>query len=130
MCGILGKLTFSGRHESAGEFDAALRQLDHRGPDDRVAHHAVAKGDVRVSLGQTRLSILDLSPAGHQPMSSPRTDAVMVYNGEAYNFREVRATLETKGYSFTSECDTEVLLAAYDDRPSGFIEPFRGMFAM
>lgn len=128
MCGILGIVTFQGQHPSPAEFDAAMMQLDHRGPDDRgMAHFNCANG-VRVSLGQTRLSILDLSPAGHQPMISPRTGNAIVFNGEAYNFREVRAGLS--GIQFKSESDTEVLLAAYDQRGEKFIRDFRGMFAM
>lgn len=130
MCGILGKITFEGRHERPEEFERAMAQLHHRGPDDRGAHHAVTPGGASISLGQTRLSILDLSEAGHQPMFSPRTGSVIVFNGEAYNFKEVRADLSKKGHRFVSECDTEVLLAAYDEHGESFIEPFRGMFAI
>jgi asparagine synthase (glutamine-hydrolysing) len=130
MCGILGKITFHGPHESEEVFDRALAHLDHRGPDDRGTFHCTTASGVRVSLGQTRLSILDLSEAGHQPMISPRTRSVIAFNGEAYNFREVREELARRGLTFTSECDTEVLLAAYDERGEAFIEPFRGMFAM
>ncbi len=130
MCGILGILTFRGDHPSERSFDRALAQLDHRGPDDRGAVHDTLPSGGRISLGQTRLSILDLSPKGHQPMISDRTGTVIVFNGEAYNFREVRAGLQTAGVSFHSECDTEVLLAAYDQRQDQFIEPFRGMFAI
>ncbi|HKQ47375.1 MAG TPA: asparagine synthase (glutamine-hydrolyzing) [Phycisphaerae bacterium] len=129
MCGILGKITFTGPHEPPRVFDQALAQIDHRGPDDRGAWHT-SFGDVRMSLGQTRLSILDLSPAGHQPMISPRSGCVVVFNGEIYNFREIRTGLEAKGFRFTTECDTEVILAAYDDDPERFMESFRGMFAI
>lgn len=130
MCGILGVVTFRGEHPSERSFDRALGLLDHRGPDDRGALHETLPSGGRISLGQTRLSILDLSPAGHQPMVSDRTGTVIVFNGEAYNFREVRAGLQAAGLSFHSECDTEVLLAAYDERQERFIEPFRGMFAI
>lgn len=130
MCGILGKITFQGEHESTEVFDHALGQLDHRGPDDQGAHHGVTQDGIRISLGQTRLSILDLSEAGHQPMQSPRSGAWMVYNGEAYNFREVRDSLRKSGLQFHSECDTEVLLAAYDHHGEEFIDPFHGMFAI
>jgi asparagine synthase (glutamine-hydrolysing) len=130
MCGILGKITFQGEHESPEIFERALCQLDHRGPDDRGAHHGVTVDGAQISLGQTRLSILDLSDAGHQPMQSPRSGAWMVYNGEAYNFREVREELRKSGLQFQSECDTEVLLAAYDHIGEEFIEPFHGMFAI
>src|SRR5258706_10317966 len=107
MCGILGKITFQGEHESPELFDGALCQLDHRGPDDRGAQYSVSNGGVRISLGQTRLSILDLSESGHQPMQSPRSGAWMVYNGEAYNFREVREELRRSVLTFRSACDTE-----------------------
>jgi len=130
MCGILGVVTFRGAHPSEQSFDRALGLLDHRGPDDRGALHDSLPSGGRISLGQTRLSILDLSPAGHQPMVSERTGTAIVFNGEAYNFREVRAGLQAAGVSFHSECDTEVLLAAYDQRQDDFIEPFRGMFAI
>ncbi len=130
MCGILGKVTLSGEAEGPDVFDRALRQLDHRGPDDRGAHHLVTPGGAVVSLGQTRLSILDLSDAGHQPMISPRSGAVIVFNGEVYNFREIRARLVAKGMEFTSECDTEVILAAYDEWGDSFVDSLRGMFAI
>ncbi len=130
MCGILGKITFEGSHEPPDVFDRALGRLDHRGPDDRGVHHATAAGSARISLGQTRLSILDLSQAGHQPMVSPRTKSVIVYNGEVYNFHDVRRELQGKGYSFVSECDTETILAAYDERQEQCVEAFRGMFAI
>lgn len=130
MCGILGHVTFSGAHPSPAAFDYALRQLRHRGPDDQGAHRAAGPGEVRVSMGQTRLSILDLSSAGHQPMFSPRSGACVVFNGEVYNFRELRAKLETKGYTFSSQCDTEVVLAAYDEYGEDFSRHFFGMFAI
>jgi asparagine synthase (glutamine-hydrolysing) len=130
MCGILGKITIRGRHESPEEFERAVGLLDHRGPDDRGAVHRVLNADVRVSLGHTRLSILDLSQAGHQPMASPRSDTCIVYNGEVYNHEEIRERLEAKGYVFQSRCDTEVVLAAYDDDPEEFVGECRGMFAI
>ncbi len=130
MCGILGKVTFKGAHEAPPVFDEALRMLRHRGPDDQGAHHGTGPEGCRVSLGQTRLSILDLSSAGHQPMFSPRTGSCVVFNGEIYNFREIRAVLETKGYQFTSQCDTEVVLAAYDEYGEDFAKHFVGMFAI
>jgi len=130
MCGILGKVTFKGEHEPPAVFDAALGHLRHRGPDDQGAHHGTGPEGCRISLGQTRLSILDLSSAGHQPMFSPRTGTCVVFNGEIYNFKEIRAVLETKGYRFTSQCDTEVVLAAYDEYGDDFATHFVGMFAI
>lgn len=130
MCGILGKVTFRGEADDPAVFERALRMLDHRGPDDRGTWHHITPDGVGISLGQTRLSILDLSDAGHQPMTSQRSGAVIVFNGEVYNFREIRTRLEGKGYQFTSECDTEVILAAYDEWGEPFAENFRGMFAI
>ena len=72
MCGILGKITFAGQHEPPEVFDRAVSLLDHRGPDDRGTHHASAGQSAQISMGQTRLRILDLSSAGRQPMFSPR----------------------------------------------------------
>ncbi|MCZ6765327.1 MAG: asparagine synthase (glutamine-hydrolyzing) [bacterium] len=129
MCGILGKITFSGHHESPESFTKALRLLEHRGPDDRGCLHATTAGEVRLTLAHTRLSILDISGAGHQPLISPRTGSTIVYNGEVYNFREIRDGLEKKGYSFSSECDTEVILAAYDAFGETAVQSLRGMFA-
>ncbi len=129
MCGIVGKLTWAGGHEPPEVFDRAVELIAHRGPDDRGAHHETI-GDVRISLGHTRLSILDLSPAGHQPMFSPRTGNCVVFNGEVYNFRELRPDLESAGMRFTTECDTEVVLASYDRYGDRFVDPFRGMFAI
>lgn len=130
MCGILGLITFSGESASLDVFDRALAQLDHRGPDDRGAWHTTTAAGVRVSFGQTRLAILDLSEAGHQPMFSPRSGVAVVFNGEIYNFKEVRAALERKGFSFQTSCDTEVILAAYDAYGDAFVEHLRGMFAI
>lgn len=130
MCGILGNLTFRGSHAPPDAFDRALVQLNHRGPDDHGSWHTTTPGGVGISLGQTRLSILDLSEAGHQPMFSPRSGCAIVFNGEVYNFREIRERLEPLGYSFTSECDTEVILAAYDAWQDRCVEHFRGMFAI
>jgi asparagine synthase (glutamine-hydrolysing) len=130
MCGILGIITLKGNGCTPDRFERALCQLSHRGPDDRGFHEAVTPEGAQIVIGQTRLSILDLSPAGHQPMFSPRTGAAVVYNGEVYNFKEIRATLEPKDYSFKSNSDTEVILANYDDRQDDFVDDLRGIFAI
>ena len=130
MCGILGKITISGAHESPATFDAALSQIGHRGPDDRGVFHMVTQENIQISLGHTRLSILDISVAGHQPMVSQRTGAVIVYNGEVYNFKEIRHQIEQRGLSFTSNCDTEVIIAAYDEYQEEFVHQLNGMFAI
>jgi asparagine synthase (glutamine-hydrolysing) len=82
-----------------------------------------------LGLGHTRLAVLDLSPAGRQPMLDPRTGNRIVYNGEVYNFREIRRTLERQGMPFESGCDTEVLLQAYAVWGPACVRRFRGMFA-
>jgi len=100
--------------------------LAHRGPDDAGI---VELADGRLVLGHRRLSILDLSPLGHQPMSTPDRSLWTVFNGEIYNFREIRAELEQLGHRFRSESDTEMLLAAYRAWGLESVKRFRGMFA-
>ena len=123
MCGILG---WFGRHgpEDAGRFGTALDLLAHRGPDDRGVF--VAPG---VLLGHRRLSILDLSPAGHQPMVDPASGAVIVFNGEIYNHVELRAELEGLGHRFAGHSDTEVLLHALIEWGEGAMSRLNGMWA-
>jgi len=99
--------------------------LHHRGPDDRGVLE-----DRNVSLGMTRLAILDVSHAGHQPMASPDDQIRIVYNGELYNFREERTLLEKLGYTFRSASDTEVVLRMYEHYGDDFLLRMRGMFAL
>jgi asparagine synthase (glutamine-hydrolysing) len=96
-----------------------------RGPD---ASDAWISDDRRVGLGHRRLAIIDLSPGGAQPMR--RGERVLIFNGEIYNFRELRARLETKGRTFTSHSDTEVLLELYDLMGEAMLGELRGMFAL
>ena len=123
MCGING---FTWRDEELiGRMNTALR---HRGPDDEGVYV-----DDRVSLGHTRLSILDLSPAGHQPMRRARRDGKgelwLTYNGEIYNFRDVRTELEALGHTFASQSDSEVIPAAYEAWGADCVQRFNGMWA-
>ena len=126
MCGIAGR--YGQPSESAAELVSGMvRSLEHRGPDD-TGLEVLADG--RVVLGHRRLSILDLSPLGHQPMRAEDGQTWIVFNGEIYNFREIRSELESKGHSFRTESDTEVILVAY--REWGLKEAvirFHGMFA-
>lgn len=122
MCGIAG---YSGTFapELLGEF---RRRLHHRGPDDAGEWHSREAG---IGLAHTRLAILDLSPAGHQPMVSSDGRLHVVYNGEIYNFPELRRELEAQGYAFRSHSDTEVLLALYAREGTDFVAKLNGMFA-
>jgi asparagine synthase (glutamine-hydrolysing) len=126
MCGIVG--IWSNRHNEAirSELDEAVRRLNHRGPDDRGLWY----NDAGVALGFARLSIVDLSPSGHQPMKSADGRYVIVFNGEIYNYAEIRAKLEAKGRQFVSRSDTEVILHAYDEWGAAAVERFIGMFAI
>ncbi len=129
MCGIAGVITkcFSSRQELETNCLKITNTLEHRGPDDCGVWAYEAKG---VALGQRRLSILDLSPLGHQPMVSKDGNFVIVYNGEVYNFKEIRAQLEGHGFKFKGGSDTEVILAAVQFwGVEKAVKKFIGMFA-
>lgn len=125
MCGILG-VCFSDptREASPTSLEAVQDTMRHRGPDDSGVY--VAPG---VALVSRRLAILDLSPRGHMPMSSPDGRYWIVYNGEVYNFRELREYLEGRGYQFRSDTDTEVLLLLYASEGPAMLDRLNGMFA-
>jgi len=106
MCGIFG---FSGSLTPLIEQEG-LAQIAHRGPADFGSYFCA---ESRVALGHRRLSILDRSPQGHQPMASDDSSVVLVFNGEIYNFRELRIELKQKGLYFSGHSDTEVLLKLY-----------------
>jgi len=121
MCGIAG--TWGLRAD--GALEAMVNSLDHRGPDDRGSYR-----DEVVALGMTRLAILDLSPAGHQPMGNQDGTVQIIYNGETYNFLQERLLLERTGHAFHSSSDTEVLLRMYEVYGDAFVQRLRGMFAL
>ena len=130
MCGIFGIVG----HKApvpAEVLEQATRSLAHRGPDDSgtVLLRDDPGEDVEIGLGNRRLAILDLSPLGHQPMHDPESGNWIVYNGEVYNFREVRAKLEREGVRFRSHSDTEVIVKAYASWGEKCLREFRGMFA-
>ncbi len=129
MCGIFGIVARS-KGESGELLGRAVHSLQHRGPDD--AGTAVIEGGAgfgQLGFAHTRLSILDLSPLGHQPMQDPATGNWIVFNGEIYNFRDLRRELESGGAEFRSQSDTEVILAAYRVWGEGCLLRLHGMFA-
>lgn len=126
MCGILGIIN---RKTSKEEAEGCLKRLIHRGPDGGNIWQDGEEEGSRVTLGHRRLSILDLSDAGSQPMVGPMGRYVLVYNGEIYNFLEIRDELIRKGYSFVSDSDSEVLLLAYIEWGSECLNRFNGMWA-
>ncbi len=130
MCGIFGLL---GKRSAETERALSLgtQALAHRGPDDAGIEILPLAGDPGrgIFLGARRLAIQDISPAGHQPMQDPKTGNWLVFNGEIYNFHEVRSELEQLGHRFTSAGDTEVLLRAYSEWGETCLDKLAGMFA-
>src|SRR5690242_3940982 len=129
MCGIFGIVAHRAQ-VPAGVLERATQSLAHRGPDDSgtiLLRDPVSEAEI--GLGNRRLAILDLSPLGHQPMQDPETGSWIVYNGEIYNFRDLRGELQRAGASFVSHSDTEVVLKAYARWGEQCLTRFRGMFA-
>ena len=126
MCGICG--FYSKQNISLQQLTEMNDTLYHRGPDDSGVEIYEGKEGYAVGLAQRRLSILDLSPLGHQPMHSVDGRLSIAYNGEIYNFKELREDL--KGYPFKSNCDTEVILAAFLAWGISCVDRFNGMFAI
>ncbi|KYK28214.1 MAG: asparagine synthase (glutamine-hydrolyzing) [Theionarchaea archaeon] len=119
MCGINGF-----NWEDTQLLKKMNRAIAHRGPDDEGIYT-----DGEVSLGNRRLAIIDLSPAAHQPMHNEDNTVWITYNGEIYNFKEIRNDLERKGHEFMSSSDTEVILHGYEEYEKGILEKLNGMFA-
>jgi asparagine synthase (glutamine-hydrolysing) len=127
MCGITGGW-WSNPDQAVKRVPQALKKIKHRGPDDD-GYQLYPVGGAAVALGHTRLSIIDLSDAGHQPMHSRDGRWAIVFNGEVYNYRELRTELQAKGHSFSSDSDTEVLLAAWSQWGVACLSRLVGMFA-
>jgi asparagine synthase (glutamine-hydrolysing) len=125
MCGIAGFVDFTG-HSTDADLERMVRTLAHRGPDD-VGLEVDHVDRTLVGLGQTRLAIIDLSSAGRQPMTYRHL--TIVFNGEIYNYAEIRAELIALGHHFTSHGDTEALLHAYDEWGTACLSRLIGMFA-
>jgi asparagine synthase (glutamine-hydrolysing) len=127
MCGIAGILTEHGDQINLGTLIQRMQTaLQHRGPDDQGIYIAQSR---QVAIAHTRLSILDLSPAGHQPMSTADGRYWITFNGEIYNFRELRHILIAQGEQFHSQTDTEVILKLYRQYGADCVNHLRGMFA-
>jgi asparagine synthase (glutamine-hydrolysing) len=126
MCGIAGWLLDNPGRGRVADLQRMLDAIRHRGPDDTGTHFSENYG---VALGHNRLSIIDLTPGGHQPMVNHANGQVLTFNGEIYNFRELRSDLEARGYRFRSQSDTEVLLFAFAAWGTECVHHIRGMFA-
>ncbi|MFH1091944.1 MAG: asparagine synthase (glutamine-hydrolyzing) [Pseudomonadota bacterium] len=160
MCGIAGIYHLRGRPIQAAAIKEMTRAMTHRGPDDwgyvcfalkggaladesywveARAHRPMTAaeekeilsgGPYNLALGHTRLAVIDLTEAGHQPMSNRVNGLWLVYNGEIYNFQELRAELRSKGHHFFSRTDTEVILHLYEEHGLDFVHRLNGMFAL
>ncbi|MBJ6609711.1 MAG: asparagine synthase (glutamine-hydrolyzing) [Candidatus Thiothrix moscowensis] len=128
MCGIIGYFTTNAATTPWHRLQAGTSALQHRGPNDQgVEIISIAGG--KLALGHTRLAIIDLSPAGHQPMQSSDGRYSIIFNGEIYNYHELREDLRLQGYAFCSDSDTEVLLACWSCWGEACLPKLRGMFA-
>ena len=128
MCGICGVLSPS--DSLAVDEDTVARmcsRLAHRGPDGEGVWSDPAQG---VALGHRRLSIVDLSEAGAQPMSNETGTVILTYNGEVYNHAELREELEAKGHVYRSHTDSETVVHLYEEEGPGCVERLQGMFAL
>ncbi len=131
MCGIAGVVDFrgSGQNDLVNACSRMKEALAHRGPDDSGVFHW-QDGGMEVGLVHTRLSIIDLSPSGHQPMANEDGSVQVVFNGEIYNYQDLRPVLLQKGHRFISTSDTEVILHLYEERREQVLQDLRGMFAV
>ncbi len=125
MCGLLGIVDYK-KGINTSLFNEMLNSLKHRGPDDEGIE-VFSLDSCSIFLGHRRLSIIDISSNGHQPMLYEHL--AIIYNGEVYNFKDIRQDLILKGYSFDSNSDTEVILKSYHFWGIDCVERFRGMFA-
>lgn len=124
MCGIAGKLNFGSNPDiSPALITAMLDMIRHRGPDDEGLYVSGPVG-----LGHRRLSIIDLS-SGHQPLSNEDGTVWLVFNGEIYNYKELRRYLVSQGHTFKTQTDTEVIVHLYEELGESCVEKLRGMFA-
>jgi asparagine synthase (glutamine-hydrolysing) len=124
MCGITGIFNLDNEPASSVILQRMTNAISHRGPDGEGFYV-----DGPIGLGHRRLAIIDLSPSGHQPMMTTDGNYVLIYNGEMYNFQEIRLELEAHGHQFHSRTDSEVVLHAYIQWGEKCLDRFNGMFA-
>ena len=129
MCGIAGLLSLPPAKNLSNRIQAMKGALSHRGPDDSGIYISSISGDRQSALAHTRLSILDLSAAGHQPMSTTDGRYTITFNGEIYNFQDLRKELISQGEIFKSQTDTEIILKLYQKLGRECVTKLRGMFA-
>jgi len=127
MCGICGKINLKGQEIPLELITKMTDALGHRGPDDRGIYQTNIP--YSVSLGHRRLSIVDLSPAGKQPMANEDKSIWLSFNGEIYGFLKLRQEMESKGHRFSSQTDSEVILHLYEEEGIQCLEKLNGMFA-
>jgi asparagine synthase (glutamine-hydrolysing) len=125
MCGICGVLHFDNSPVDSTALSRMVETIRHRGPDDSGTWV-----DGGVGLGNTRLAIIDLSPAGHQPLSNETGEVWIAFNGEIYNFQSLRPEVESRGHTFRSRTDTETIVHLFEDRGIECLQSLRGMFAL
>jgi len=128
MCGILGVFTNEISENFEYNFQKSLKLLNHRGPDDSGLNIFTTNGGI-LAIGQTRLSIIDLTSSGHQPMQTDDGRYSIVFNGEIYNYIELREELKKEGYIFKTNSDTEVLLNAWIEWGLDGVVKYNGMFS-
>ena len=126
MCGICGFVTAKAVTEN--QLKNMNDTMVHRGPDDAGEEFFPFSGDLHVGLAHRRLAIVDLSENGHQPFHSKKDDVIVVFNGEIYNFHQLKEELSE--YCFVTDCDTEVIIAAYEKWGDRFVDHLDGMFAI
>ena len=127
MCGICGELTFAGAAVDADTLLSMRERLAHRGPDDKAIW---LSADRRAGLAFRRLAIIDLSAAANQPLPNEDGAVRVVFNGEIYNFKALRADLESRGHRFRTDGDAETIVHLYEDHGADFAEKLDGMFAI
>ena len=127
MCGFVGKLVYNleGTNKIGAEVSRGLRTIEHRGPDS----FNVLTDESNFALGAVRLAMVDPNPRSNQPMTNVQNSGVLAFNGEIYNFKEIRIQLEKLGMDFYTDSDTEVLLNILETRNYSLLKDIRGMFA-